>query len=180
MRGCSRLSNISVIPGIVTSRIQHTGKLLGLLRRHSPQVSQIALVSNKHDNDVGVRMVPEFFQPPIDIVVGLMLADVVDKKGSDGTAIVSGGDRTVALLAGRIPDLGLDRLRVNLNGAGRELDTNGRLGVKVEFVPGETTQEVGLSDTRVSNKHHCFGRQSPSVSYRSGRKKVMGRKGWIW
>ena len=34
---------------------KHTRKLLGLFRGHSPQVSQIALVSDQHDDDVGIR-----------------------------------------------------------------------------------------------------------------------------
>lgn len=100
-------------------------------------------------------MVPEFLQPPVDIVVGLMLADVVDEEGADGTTVVSGGDRTVTFLTSRIPDLSLDSLRIYLNGAGSEFDTDGGLGVQVELVTRETAQKVGLSDTRVSNKHHC-------------------------
>lgn len=101
---------------------------------------QIALVANKHDDDVGIGVVSEFLQPSRDILVGLVLADVIDKKGTNGTTVVGRGDGTIALLAGSIPDLCLDGLRINLNGTGSELDTDSRLGVQVEFVAGEPTQ----------------------------------------
>ena len=57
----------------------HTGKLLGLLRRNSPQMSQIALVSYQHYHNVRIRMVPQLFQPPRNILICLVLADIVDK-----------------------------------------------------------------------------------------------------
>lgn len=135
---------------------KHTGKLLGLLRGHGAQMSQIALVSDQHDDDVGVGMVAEFLQPPVDVVVGLVLADIVDKEGPDGTTVVGGGDGAITLLTGGIPDLRLDRLGVDLDGTGGEFDTDGRLGVQVELIASETTQQVGLSDARVSNQHHCW------------------------
>ena len=119
-------------------------------------MSQIALVSDQHDDDVGVGMVAEFLQPPVDVVVGLVLADIVDKEGPDGTTVVGGGDGAITLLTGGIPDLRLDRLGVDLDGTGGEFDTDGRLGVQVELIASETTQQVGLSDARVSNQHHCW------------------------
>lgn len=133
-----------------------TGKLLGFFGWHSAQVSQIALISHKHDDNVRICVISELFQPPVNIIVGLMLADVVNKKGTDGTTIVGRGNGAVTLLTSSVPDLRLDRLRIDLNRTGCELHANGRLGVQVEFIAGETTQKVGLSNTRVSNKHHCI------------------------
>lgn len=130
------------------------GELLGLLSGHSPQVPQIALVSNQHDDDVRVGMVAKLFQPARDVLVGLVLGDVVDEEGADRAAVVSAGDSTVALLAGGIPDLGLDGLVVDLDAAGGELDANGGLAVEVEFVAGETREQVGFTNTGVSNKDH--------------------------
>ena len=124
-----------------------TGKGLGLLSRHRTKVPQIALVSNQHDDDVGVGVVPELLEPSCDVLVGLVLADVVDEEGTDRTAVVGRSDGAIALLSCRIPDLGLDGLGVDLNGPGRELNTNGRLGVDVELIAGESAQKVGLSDT---------------------------------
>lgn len=78
-------------------------------------MSQIALVADQHDHDIGVRMVPKLFQPPRDIVVGLVFADIVDEQGADGSTIVGGCDGSVSLLSRGIPDLCLDRFRVHLD-----------------------------------------------------------------
>ena len=118
---------------------------------------QIALVSDQHDDNVGVGMVPELLEPPGHVLVGLVLADVVDEQGADGASVVGGGDGAVALLAGGIPDLGLDGLGVDLDGAGRELDADGRLRVDVELVAGESAQQVGLSDAGVSDQDDYRG-----------------------
>jgi len=88
---------------------------------------QIALVTDKHNDNVGVGMVAQLLQPPRHVLVRLVLADVVDKQGADCAAVVCRRDGAVSLLAGRIPDLGLDGLGINLNRAGRELDADGRL-----------------------------------------------------
>ena len=108
---------------------------------------QIALVADQHDDDVGVRMVPQLLEPPGHVLIGLVLADVVDEQSSDGAAVVGRGNGTVALLAGGIPDLRLDGLGVDLDRPGSELDADGGLGVDVELVAGESAQQVGLSDT---------------------------------
>jgi hypothetical protein len=84
-----------------------------------------------------------------------MLADIVDEKSTNGTSIVSGSNGAVSLLSSGIPNLGLDRLGVDLNGSSGELDTDGRLGVQVELVTGESTEKVGLSDSRVSDQDDC-------------------------
>lgn len=135
---------------------------------------QIALVADKHDDDVGVGVVSQLLQPSRDILVGLVLADVVDKKGTDGTTVVGRGDGTIALLAGGIPDLCLDGLGINLDRAGGELDADGRLGVQVELVASESTQQIGFSDSRVSNQHHC---SEGMVSVRGERSRLSRRAG---
>lgn len=95
--------------------MKRTGKLLGLLGRDRTQVSQIALVTDQHDDDVGIGMVPQLLQPPVDILVGLVLADIIDEEGADSATVVSRGNGTVALLASSIPDLCLDGLGVDLD-----------------------------------------------------------------
>lgn len=49
---------------------------------------QIALVSNQHDDDVGVGMVTQLLQPPRYVLVSLVLADVVDEQGADSATVV--------------------------------------------------------------------------------------------
>lgn len=141
---------------------QHTRKLFRLLRGHCPQMSQIALVSDQHDDDVGIGMIPQLLQPPVDILVGLMFADVVHEESTDRTTVVSRRNGPVTFLASSIPDLSLDRLGIHLDRAGCELDTDSRLGVQVEFVAGEPTQQVRFTNTRVTNQHHYRSR-NPSV-----------------
>lgn len=133
----------------------HTRKGLGLLGRDRTEVSQIALVTDKHNNDIGVGMVAEFLKPPGDILVGLMLANVVDEKGTNGAAVVGGCDSAVSLLAGCVPNLSLDGLGVDLNRSGGKLDTDSGLRIEVEFVSGESTQQVGLADAGVSDEDDC-------------------------
>lgn len=87
-------------------------------------MAQIALVTNKHDDDVRIGVIPQLLQPPVDILISLMLADVVNKEGTDGATVVSRGNRAVALLTSSVPNLCLDCLRVDLNGPGRKLHTD--------------------------------------------------------
>ncbi|TPX50230.1 hypothetical protein SeMB42_g02323 [Synchytrium endobioticum] len=93
-------------------------------------------------------MVTQLLEPAVDVLVRDVFGDVVDEQGADGAAIVGGGDGAVPLLAGGVPDLGLDRLGIDLDGAGGELDANGGFGLEVELVAGEARQEVGLADAR--------------------------------
>lgn len=57
-------------------------------------------------------------------------------------------------MAGGVPNLGLDDLIVDLNGAGGELDADGGFGLLAELILGETGEEVGFSDAGVADQHH--------------------------
>lgn len=74
-------------------------------------------------------MVAQLLQPPVDIIVGLVLADIVDKESTDSAAVVGRRDGAVPFLTGGIPDLSLDGLGINLDRAGCKLDTDCRFGV---------------------------------------------------
>jgi hypothetical protein len=153
-----------------------TRKLLGLLGRHCPQMPQIALVTDEHDDDVGVGMVAQLLQPPCHVLVCLVLADVVDEQGAHCAAVVCRRDGAVALLAGGIPDLRLDGLVVDLNAASGELDANGGLAVEVEFVAGETREKVRFTNARVSNKDHLEEELQVFVS--TGMSDLMALATW--
>lgn len=90
-------------------------------------MSQITLVSHKHDDDIRVRMVAKFLQPSSNVVIGLVLADVVNEKSPNGAPVVGGRDGSIALLSCGVPNLRLNCFRVNLNGSRGKLDTDGRL-----------------------------------------------------
>ena len=81
-------SIVSVARGRGHGKRGLTSKALGLVRRHCPQVLQIALVSDEHDDDVRVRVVAELFQPPRHVHVCRMFGDVVDEKRTDCAAVV--------------------------------------------------------------------------------------------
>lgn len=53
-------------------------------------------------------MVAQLLQPPGHIVISLMFANIVNEQSSNGTTVVGGGDGTVTLLSGGIPDLSFD------------------------------------------------------------------------
>ncbi len=77
-----------------------TCETLSLRRRHRPQMFQIALVPNQHDDDVGVRMVSQFLEPPSDVGVGRMLGDIIDEESTDCSTVVGRGDCSVSFLTG--------------------------------------------------------------------------------
>jgi hypothetical protein len=69
---------------------------LRLLRRDRPQVPQIALVTNEHNDDVRVGVVPQLLEPAEDVDVGRVLGDVVDEEGTDRTAVVAEEEKKVS------------------------------------------------------------------------------------
>lgn len=99
-------------------------------------------------------MIPQLLQPPRNVLVGLVFADIVDQERTYRSSVIGGCDGSISLLPSGIPNLCLDRLRIYLDGSGRKLYTDGGLRVEVELIAGESTQEVGLSNTRVSDQDH--------------------------
>lgn len=114
-----------------------TCKLLCVLCWHRPEMPQITLVSNQHNDNISISVIPQLFQPSLHILICLMLADIINKQSTYCSTIVRRSNGTVTLLAGRIPDLRLDGFGVNLYGAGCKLNTNRGFGVEIKFVPGE-------------------------------------------
>jgi hypothetical protein len=60
----------------------------------------------------------------------------------------------VPLLAGGVPDLGLDEPVVDADGLGGELDADGGPGLQAELVPREPRQQVRLPHAAVPDQHH--------------------------
>jgi hypothetical protein len=88
-------------------RAVRTSELFGLLGGNGAKMSQIALVADQHDDNVGVCMVSQLLKPSCHIVIGLVLADIVDEECADCAAVVGRGDGPIAFLTGGIPDLSL-------------------------------------------------------------------------
>ena len=123
-----------------------------IIKADLTQVLQIALVSDKHNDNVLSSILTKLSQPPLNVLVGNALGDIVAKQSPNSSTIVGTGDGTVSFLSSSIPNLSLDSFAVDLNAPCGELNTNGGLGLQGELVPGETAQQVGLSNTRVPNK----------------------------
>jgi hypothetical protein len=118
-------------------------------------MSQIGLVSNQHYDNVAISVIPQLLQPSCNILKRLQLANVIDEQSSHGTAVVSRCDGTVAFLARRVPDLGLDRLGVDLDAARRKFYTNCGFAVQAEFVTCESREKVGFADAGVTDQDNC-------------------------
>lgn len=87
---------------------------LGILGGNGTEMLEIGFVANEHDDDVGIGVVPEFLEPPADIFKSGGLCDIIDKEGSEGTAIVGTGNGPVAFLSGSIPYLRFHSSSLNL------------------------------------------------------------------
>ncbi len=57
------------------------------------------ILTDEHDDNVWVRVVPELPEPPVEVLVGELLGDVIDEEGPHRAAVVGGGDGGVTLLA---------------------------------------------------------------------------------
>lgn len=112
---------------------------------------QITFIAHEHYDNIRVRVISELFQPSLHILIGLMLADIIDQQGPNGSPIVGRSDGAIAFLACGVPDLSFDGLGVDLDGAGCELDPDSRLAVEIEFVAGEAGEQVRFSNAGISN-----------------------------
>jgi hypothetical protein len=85
-----------------------------------------------------------------------LVSKAADRIGSRAGRRTDGRVRCllVPLLAGGVPDLGLDAPVVDDEGAGLELDADGGLGVEAELVAGEAGEDLRLAHRRVSDQHH--------------------------
>ena len=83
----------------------------------------------------------------------------------------------VPLLAGGVPDLGLDAPVVDDEGAGLELDADGGLGAEAELIAGEAGEDEGEAARRRRERPARRGR--PAVGGSSGRRgAAAARRGF--
>lgn len=82
-------------------------------------------------------MLPELLQPGIDVLKSAALGNVIDDKGTVCPTVIGTGDGPIALLAGGVPDLGLNGLAVDLDSAVGKLHANGRLAFHIKLITGE-------------------------------------------
>ena len=87
-----------------------------------PPVVHIALIPQDHLLHISTRVLLNVPDPVLDVVEALLVCDVVDEHDSHGPPVVGRRDGPEALLAGRVPDLELDFLSVEFDGADFEID----------------------------------------------------------
>lgn len=74
----------------VESQVQSlTCEMFCLFRRHCAQMSQIALVSDQHDDNIGVRVVAQLLEPSRHVGERLLLGDIVHEKCSHRASVVA-------------------------------------------------------------------------------------------
>ena len=55
---------------------------------HGPEVAQVTLVADQHNDDVAVCMVSQLLQPTLHVFIGQVLGDVIDQQGPHCTTVI--------------------------------------------------------------------------------------------
>jgi hypothetical protein len=113
---------------------------------------QVALVSDEELVDVFAGVAVDLLEPLLDVGEGGLVGDVVDDDDAVRSTVVTGRDGTEALLSGGIPNLQLDGLAVELNGADLKVHSNGADVALCVGVVRKAQQETALTDSRVTNQ----------------------------
>ena len=110
------------------------GHLLTFFKGDSSSVLQIRLVSDQDPRDVVLGVLLNFTHPSVHGVERVTVRDVVDDDDSVGSLVVAGSDSLEALLAGRVPNLQLAHLLIDVDRADLEVDSDSRHEVLLELV----------------------------------------------
>lgn len=122
---------------------------------------QVGLVAHQHDDDVLVGMVAQFPQPPLHVLVGQMLGNVIDEQGPHGTAVVGRGDGAITLLAGRIPDLRFNCFAIDLRWMHKKDETKD--SIRIVSVIGNFATKC-LRRIRFENEYTSIGIQYSHIT----------------
>lgn len=98
------------------------GKVFSLLVADDP-VRQVDLVGYEDFCDRFIGMLVDLTEPIRNVVEGLLLSAVIYEDYSHGAFVVCLSDCSEPFLPGRVPDLKLAPLPINLNGLDFEIDT---------------------------------------------------------
>ena len=108
---------------------------------------QICLVANEHNHDVRVSILPDFLEPPGQVIKRFFPCDVVHQESACCSTVVGPGDALEALLPRRVPDLQFDILFIDLHRATSELHSNGQVVLLAEALVCELQKKAGLADS---------------------------------
>jgi len=127
------------------------GELLTLLGLYDTAVFKISLVADQHDCGVLTRVLAAVLQPGGEVVKGLTTSDIVHEESASSVAVVAPSNRAELLLTGGIPNLQLNLLAADGDGATAELDTDGQIVDGLEALIGELKKEATLTDSSITD-----------------------------
>ena len=126
-------------------------KTVTLLGRDSAAVVEITLISNEHDDHVGVSILSCLFQPACQMVECFPSCYIIDQEGTSRAAVIRSGDATKRFLPGSVPDLQLDVFVVNRNHARTKLNTDSQVVDRLKSLVRKLQEKARLADTCVAN-----------------------------
>lgn len=129
-------------------------ELLALVGGDLAGLDHVALVADQDAGDVVRGVLLDLVHPVLDGTEALAVGDIVGHDDAVRALVVARGDGLEALLSGGVPNLKLDGLAVDLNGADLKVDTDRRHEVVCEHVVRESQQQGGLADTGVADQKH--------------------------
>jgi len=127
-------------------------KVLGCVLVHLALVLQVALVAHKELVHVLTRIALDLTQPLLHVRERLCVRNVVNDNDAVRSTIVGRGDGAETFLSCCIPNLELDRLAVQLDGADLKVHTDGADIALCVCVVCKTEEKTALADTTVANK----------------------------
>jgi hypothetical protein len=130
------------------------GELLALVGGDLAGVGHVALVADEDARDVVGGVLLDLVHPVLNRGEALAVSDVVGHDDAVRPLVVGRRDRLESLLARGVPDLKLDGLAVNLDGADLEVHADGWHEVICEDIVCESEQERGLADSGVTDEQH--------------------------
>ena len=101
------------------------GQLFALLGGDRSLLLPIRLVANQNLGDAFAGMLLDVGVPRSYVFKRLLVGNIEHEQDAHRTTVVGGGDGAETLLTRRVPDLQLDALAIQLNGADLEVNADG-------------------------------------------------------
>ena len=145
--------HVDVILGRALEEVdtEFPSQLCALLGAYDLLVEHVALVTHKNLVDVDVGVLLDLGYPVADGLEGPAVGNVVDEENALRASEVGRCDCAESLLSGRVPDLKLDALAVNLHILDLEVDANCGDERGGKGVVSVTEEEAGLADAGVTD-----------------------------
>lgn len=120
-----------------------------------PRICEIRLIADEHDCDTLFCILTELTKPLLHVLEGFCLGEVEGDDGSNCPTVIGIGNGSEALLSCSVPDLVLDAFTIYGHCFGCELNSDSGLGVHVEGIIDKAREEVGLTNSRITD-HYDF------------------------